>query len=111
MIADGRSYGDFDTFDGIHGDAPQRTIEAVDVDDCLQCAAWLERVFRVWLLKGAHVGTQAKQRDHFEKTHGPIIVGDVQASLFQQFQLLFYAEGRFVEGPHVVFSRQKTRTI
>ncbi|MNF81046.1 hypothetical protein D3C84_633040 [compost metagenome] len=81
MIADSRSYGDFDTFDGIHGYASQRTIEAVDVDDGLQSATGLEGVSRVWLLEGAHVGAQAKQRDHFKKAHSPIVVGDVQASL------------------------------
>ncbi|MNN44299.1 hypothetical protein D3C81_1585820 [compost metagenome] len=81
MIADSRSYGDFDTFDGIHGYASQRTIEAVDVDDCFQSAAGFEGVFRVWLLEGAHVGTQSKQRDHFEKAHGAVVVGDLQASL------------------------------
>ncbi|WP_240997218.1 hypothetical protein [Pseudomonas viridiflava] len=40
-----------------------------------------ESVFRIELLKRPHVRTQAKQRDHFKEAHGPIIVGDVQASL------------------------------
>ncbi|MNY15393.1 hypothetical protein D3C86_1486030 [compost metagenome] len=81
MIADRRSHGDFDTFDGIHGNATQRTIEAVDVDDGLQCTTGLEGMFRPLLLERAHVGAQAKQRDHFEKTHGAVVVGDLQASL------------------------------